>query len=124
MIPNPCNETEIDVTPERMGEIIDRAAQEIVKDADVIAALRAAIGRIWRAPVYQDGNRDNGISLEMVGAIRAAARAAGYVGEDRPLMPKLAELEAEIERVNAKGIYPKLGKDMTVEAMTTELRKL
>ena len=87
-------------------------------------ALHAAIHRIWRAPVYQDRNRDNGISLEMVDAIRSAARAAGYIGEDAPLPGDLAEIDAELVRLNTKGVYPRLGKDVPLSEVAVELRKL
>lgn len=87
-------------------------------------ALHEAIHRIWHAPVYQDGNRDNGISLEMVAAIRGAAHAAGYIGPDAPLTGDLADIDQELVRLNAKGVYPKLGKDMSLSALADELRKL
>lgn len=89
-----------------------------------VERLKEAIRCIWTAPVYQDGKRENGVSLHMVGAIRNAARAAGFIGEDRPLTPELAELEAELARVNERGIYPKFGASLSVADMITELRRL
>lgn len=89
-----------------------------------VAALQAAIGAIWRARVYQDGNRDNGISLDLIDAIRSAARTAGFIPADAPLTPAVRDLDAELQRLYAQGVYPKLAPGLTVHQMIGALRKL
>jgi hypothetical protein len=87
-------------------------------------SLIAAISRIWKAPVYADGKREKGISVEMVDAIRRAALESGIIAEDTPLTPQLAVIDAELERLNSQGIYPKLNKDLSFSEIEAELKKL
>lgn len=57
-----------------------RALQTIaLKDRET---LIAAIERVWKADVYEGREMRNGISLEMVKAIREAAVTAGLVEEE------------------------------------------
>lgn len=48
------------------------------------AELVAAITRIFRTRVYEDGKMAKGISVEMVGAINRAAEVAGITGPPHP----------------------------------------
>ena len=48
---------------------------------ELVEAIRA----IYRAPVYAEHKRENGISLELVDAIRAAAELADIKQPDPPM---------------------------------------
>lgn len=84
-----------------------------------------AIRVIYRAQVYEAGKRENGISLEMVAAICAAAELAGLKSSDvvTTLTPAMAEISALLELLADRGVYPKLEGRNIVEWLS-ELRAL
>ena len=50
------------------------------REQELVEAIRA----IWTADVYEGREMANGISVQMVGAIRRAAQVAGLTGPDNP----------------------------------------
>jgi hypothetical protein len=76
--------------------------------ADEIEQLRAAIAKIWHSQIYEGHKRENGVSVDLVEAIRSAALVAGLRGEDLPLSPTMIAVAEKLKELAARGIYPKL----------------
>jgi hypothetical protein len=102
-------------------DAVDEIVAEAVEAAR--APLIAAIAAIYRAPVYAEQKRENGVSLEFISALYSAAEVAGLKQASEPLSPVLSELSGLLETLEKRHIYPKmLGND--IYAWLTEAQAL
>lgn len=103
------------------AEVVNEMINAAVKGAR--APLIAAIAAIYRAPVYAEQKRENGVSLEFISALYSAAEVAGLKQASEPLSPVLSELSGLLEILEKRHVYPKmLGND--VHSWLTEARAL
>jgi hypothetical protein len=89
-----------------------------------VEQLVDAIKTIYHAPVYAEGKREFGISLQMIHAIHTAAQLAGIrPTEEPPVNPEEHEMADLLEVLEGRSIYPKL-MGRTMQSWLLELRAL
>ena len=84
---------EIERLRDNIAELVRQPAAGAMTGRPQDHVLVAAINRIYRAKVYEGGEMKNGISVEMIAAITAAAAAANRHPEIERLDRAVAGLE-------------------------------